>query len=119
MFKNLLYFILYFFVSLLIGNVFISLFNNFNIINKNIFNIISFIFPLFLIIINSYLLGKKSNKKGFLEGLKFGGIITFTFLLITIITNNFSPKVLIYYIILIISSVMSSTIGINNKEKNA
>ena len=118
MLKKILFTTLYYFISLLIGNILITLLSYFNIINNNITNIISFLYPLILIIINSFLLGKTTLKKGYLEGLKFGLLISIIFLLITIITNNFNPKILIYYIIIITSSTLSSMIGINHKEKN-
>ena len=118
MLKNLLYTYLNFFISLLIGNLIVTIINYFNILSHNIINIITFIYPLILIIINSYYLGKKTNKKAFLEGLKFSSVIVTIFLIITLLTNSFKIKILIYYLILIISSIISSSIGINKKERN-
>ena len=117
--KKLLYSWLYFFISLLIGNIFITILSYFNILNNSIINILDFILPITLIIINSYLLGKKTTKKGFLEGLKYSSFIVTIFLIITILTNNYNPKIFIYYMIIIICLIMSSTFGINIKEKNA
>lgn len=119
MFKNLLYSLLYFVIALLIGNIFITIFSYFNIIGNNIINIIDYMYPLIVTIVCSFFLGKKALKKGFLEGLKFGLIISIIFLVITIITNNFEGKVLIYYLVIILSSIMSSSFGINICKKNA
>ncbi|MBR3161481.1 MAG: TIGR04086 family membrane protein [Bacilli bacterium] len=116
MLKKQLFQILHFIINILISNIIITILNYFNILNNNIINILNFILPLILIIINSYLLGKKTNKKGYLEGLKFGTIISSIFLSITLITNNYNIKVFIYYIIIIISSILSSTMGINKKK---
>ena len=118
MLKNLLYTCLNFFISLLIGNLFITILSYFNILNNSTINILTFIYPLIIIIINSYLLGKKAIKKGFLEGLKLSSIIVTVFLIITLFTNNYKNKILIYYLILLISSIISSSIGINKQERN-
>ena len=118
MLKKILFILLYFFISLMLGNVLITILSFFNILSNNIINIIIFIYPLLLVIIYSFLLGKSAPKNGLIEGLKFGGIISIMFLLISFITNNFSPKIFIYYIIIISSASLSSMFGINYKEKN-
>ena len=119
MFKNLLFSLLYFFIGILIINLFLTVFSYFNLIGDNVINVLYFFLPLGLVLMCSYLLGKKSEKKGFLEGLKLGGIICLVFLFITFMGHEFSVKVFIYYIVIIITSIMGSSIGINNKEKNA
>ena len=119
MFKNLLYSLLYFLLELLIINLFLTIISYFNLIGNKVINVLCFLLPLVLVIVNSYMLGRKSEKKGFLEGLKFGGIISLVFLLITFIGHEFSFRVLIYYLVIIVGSIMGSTVGINNKEKNA
>lgn len=61
--------------------------------------------------------GKKTSKKGYLEGLKYGGIIVgVLFLLNLIFYRNFNLYILLYYLIVIASSTIGSMIGINLKH---
>lgn len=58
--------------------------------------------------------GKKTSKKGYLEGLKLGGILSLVLLLINIIFfRHFDLYVVMYYLILVVSAVIGSMIGIN------
>ena len=66
--------------------------------------------------ISGFIVGKKSNKKGWLEGLKVGLL----FFLILILSNilfikDFSFKIIIYIFILILPSMVGSMIGILKK----
>ena len=116
MFKNILFSIINFITSLLIANIFITILSYFNIINNSLINILNFIIPIILITINSFILGTKTNKLGLIEGLKFGSIISILFLIINIITKNNHYKTFIYYIIIVLTSLLSSIIGINKKK---
>ena len=116
MIKNLFIYILYGIISILISTIILTIFNYFNIFPSNIIKILKLIIPLICISINCYLLGKKSIKKGYLEGMKFGGIITLLFILIALITKTFKPKSFIYYLIILLTSTLSSMIGINKKK---
>lgn len=116
MIKNLLMSILYFVIFIIIATLILTIFNYFNIFSTNTIKILKFIIPILGIIINSYLLGKKSIKKGYLEGLKFGGTIIFIFTIITLITKSFNTKCLVYYLILLLTASLSSMIGINKKK---
>lgn len=95
----------------------LTIFNYFNIINNNITNALKLIIPIISIIIGSYKLGKRSNQKGYLEGIKFGSV----FLILTIIFNlivksNFEWKNIIFYIIIILSSMIGAMIGIQKNK---
>lgn len=91
--------------------------NYFNIINSKIMIISKIIIPLFSLVLGGYLMGKGTEKNGWLEGLKLGLIIT----ALTFIGNLiFSPKLilkdLIFYTLLLISSMFGGMIGINRKK---
>lgn len=116
MIKNLFTSILYFIIFIITATFILTLFNYFNIFNTNTIKVIKFLIPLLGIIVNSYQLGKKSIKKGYLEGLKFGSSIILIFMLITLITKSFNTKVFIYYTIILLTSTLSSMIGINKKK---
>ena len=118
MFRKILNSFSIFFIIILIGTFIITLLNYFNIMNNKIISIIRFIIPMISMIISSYKLGKTSEKKGYLEGLKFGSIIIFIFILFVILLDKLEFKSIIYYGILLLTSIISSTIGINRKLKS-
>ena len=116
MLKNYLISLGYFFTILLISTLIQTILYYFNILNTNIISIIKLLIPIISISIASYKLGTKSKQKGYLEGIKIGITIIGIFTIITLLTDKLSIKSLIYYLILIISSILSSMIGINKKK---
>lgn len=94
----------------------VTLLNYFNIINDSILNILTYIIPFISFFIGAFILGTKSNIKGFLEGLKFSLIFILLFVLINLLLKNkFNLGSIIFYLIIIISSVTGSILGINKK----
>lgn len=61
--------------------------------------------------------GKKASKRGYLEGLKIGGIVALgLFLLNLIFYRVFNLYIFLYYLLTIASSTIGSMIGINTKR---
>lgn len=118
MVKKILNSCLWFFIILVTGTLVVTLLNYFNIINSKIISIVKFILPIISMFISSYKLGKVSNKNGYLEGLKLGSIIILIFMLLVIILDSLELKSIFYYLILLLTSAMSSMIGINKKKAN-
>ena len=108
-----------FFIIIFIGTLIITTLNYFSIINNKTISVIKFLIPIIATIISSYRLGKLSEKKGYLEGIKFGGIIVLIFVLLVISLDKLEIKNIIYYGILLLTSIISSTIGINRKKLRA
>ena len=109
--------ILYIFISILLFTILIGTLSCFNILGNNpikIFELIAIIVSTF---IGGFYLGKNSTKRGFLEGLKIGlFMVIFLFCLKFFGFNeNFSISSLIFYIIIFISPIIGSVIGINKK----
>lgn len=68
-------------------------------------------------LISGFTIGKKTSKKGYLEGLKLGLIICSILLLLNaILYRTFSLYLLIYYIVILSSTTIGSMIGINLKH---
>ena len=107
-----------FFGSFLILNIIITILTYFNLLNINIIKILKIIIIIISLSISGIYLGLNSNKKGYIEGLKLGGIIILIFILLTIIFKNivFNKYTIIYYMIILIIEVLSSMIGINKKK---
>ena len=105
------------FLSLLIGIIIITMLNYFNIIGINISNISKILIIVISIFLGGFTLGKLSIKKGYLEGLKYGFIITIMFFLLNlIITKNIKIRLIILYIIINITSILGSMFGILNNK---
>lgn len=109
--KLYIYFI--FIGIIFISTIVLSLFNLFGI-SKSITNILSIIIMIITFIIMGFLKGKSSANKGYFQGLKIGSI--FILILFFISFFNFSFKSLLYYLILLLSSVFGAMIGINKKS---
>lgn len=115
MLKNYLKYFSILLISIIIPIFILTIFNYFEIINNT--NILKLIITLISIFINSFFLGKNSKSKGYIEGLKFGIIfIIFITLFNLILVNKFSLKIIIYYLLILITSMVGSTIGINKKN---
>lgn len=103
-------------VGIMLFLTFIStLFNYINLFNNSIMNIIKIIIPIISMLIGGFIIGKKTGKNGWLEGLK----LSIIFIIILTIFNylgldhKISLKTVIYYLILIISTIFGSIIGVN------
>lgn len=99
--------------------LFITIFSYFNIINEKTTNIFLLISSIIAIFVGGLIIGKNSNKKGWLEGLKLSIIIIILYLLFSFLGLNYHFKIsnFIYYLILVISSSLGSMIGINKKSQ--
>lgn len=88
-------------------------------VNSSITNLLIFIFNISLFFIFGIKSGKRANNKGYLAGLKIGGLFLLLLIIINLFTNRviFSISTLIYYIILILASVLGGMLGINKKEQ--
>lgn len=116
--KNVSISILYIIISILILTFITTLFSYFNIIGEKTVSIFKIIVPIISLFIGGFYIGKRSTKKGWFEGLKLGLIfiillIIFEFLALDI---SFKGRNILYYIIIIISSMFGSMIGISMKK---
>ncbi|MBE6147583.1 MAG: TIGR04086 family membrane protein [Firmicutes bacterium] len=110
--------LLYIFIPLLILNALISIFYYFGIIPSNIINYFKLVISCISMLIGGVYIGIKSNKKGWLEGIKVGFIVIILYFIISylVFDSGISIKTLLYYLILLISSMLGSIIGINLKK---
>lgn len=107
---------IYTIITILIGTILLTIFNYFNILNGLPLKIIMLMIPIIGMFIGSFKIGKASNKKGYIEGLKYGGIWVILLLVINLITKNFTLTSIIYYVVLLILSAFASILGINKKK---
>ena len=118
--KNFLKSLLISIISFLVLTLFVTIFNYFNLLSINGMNISKIIIPIISMLIGSFYLGTTVKNKGWLEGIKFSVLIILLLIIINllILKNGFEIKNLIYYIIILVSSMVGSMIGINRVEEN-
>lgn len=112
--KSVLFSLLFMLLSLL----FLSTLYYFDILKSGLVTYLRPIIILLITFISSYQLGKKAIKNGYLEGIKFGAILIFSFIAISIIFFNSSIRlrIILYDIIIMSVSILGSMIGINKKS---
>ena len=116
--KKILKFMGLFFILLLSGALIFTIIDYFSLINIKVISILRFIYPILCLFIVSYRLGRCSFKKGYIEGLKMGGMIIFVFTVFILLFSQYQIKTLLYDVILLLTSTLGSMIGINRKKNN-
>ena len=116
MLKNYGFSILIVIGSILGINLITTILSYFNLISPKVISIMGFVLLLISMFVSSFMLGTKSKQKGYLEGLKLGGIIVLIFILLVILLDKFMIKSLIYYAIIMLVSVLGSMLGINRRK---
>ena len=116
--KKLGYSLIYIIPSLLVLTFIVTLLSYFNIISDKIVSIFKIIIPIISLLIGGYYIGKNSNKKGYIEGLKLGLIFSIILIIFNFLAfeHSFKLKYVLFYIIIIISSMLGSMIGVNKKR---
>ena len=107
----------YTFATIFVGTFILTILNYFNIVTTNFTNITKLIILIFSIFIGSFILGKKSLKKGYIEGIKYSIVFIVLLVIINLLfVKEFNVKSIIYFLIIIISSTFGSMLGINKKR---
>ena len=106
-------------IIILLLSLIFSLFNLGGLMNFNTTSILFMILMIMIFLIIGYRFGKNAVKKGYIEGLKIGFCLILVLLFINVVfyKSNFSLERIIYYIVLILSSIMGSMLGINRQDK--
>lgn len=106
--------------SLLVLTFIMTIFNYFNLFSNNIVSVLKIIIPIVSLFIGGFLIGKKSSKKGWLEGLKLSLIFIIILILFNLLGlgNKIELKNILYYIIIIISCMFGGMLGINKNSSN-
>ena len=106
----------YIFIPVIVIGIIITLLYYFDIIGGNLFKYLTIgIFICSLLFGNTYL-GKNSKEKGLLEVLKIGLGITIFFFIFNFLAfdNGINIRSIIYYLIIILTSMMGAMFGIRN-----
>ena len=88
-----------------------------NTISRTTYQFLKLLILLGSIFISSFILGKTSSKKGYMEGTINGTLIILFFLGVNLIFSKFQIKNILYYFIIFSTSILGSMIG-KEKKKN-
>lgn len=101
---------------ILVFALFLNILNYFDLLNKGMYKAVLVLFLVISIFVGSYNLGNNSKEKGYLNGIYFGIIISILFIILSLLfKENISISSFIYYLIIVITSSIGGTIGINKK----
>lgn len=106
-------------ITLIISlTLFVTLLNYFDFISFNTLSILKILIPLLSIFVGGIYIGRKANKRGFLEGIKFSIIFILLFVIISFILDEvINIKDIIFYLMVLITSVFGSVLGINTVKE--
>jgi putative membrane protein (TIGR04086 family) len=108
------------FTITMIGSALIfSILQYFHLLSVNISHFLSTFLILLLAFAFGIINGKNADKNGYLEGIKIGGLQLITMILLNTIIFGIHFKLgsLLYYISILVLSVIGAMIGINKKKK--
>ena len=106
-----------FFLSVFSYCLILNILYYFDLISDDLLKIFIIILSSISIFISSFILGRKTKSKAYLEGIKFGVISILMMILISFLMfDSFSLGSILYYIIILSFSIFGSIIGINKKE---
>ena len=111
--------LLLFLLILLSSTLLLSLINYFDLLSPKITNILSNMITLITTLWIGYQSGLQTESKGYLEGMKLGGILILTLISLNTIFYGINFKLIswIYYIIIIGICTIGAMIGINKKKE--
>ena len=102
---------------ILLLSSFTTLLYYFNLLSSGVYNIFKLLIPLFSIFITTISFTKQVKEKGWLEGLKLGLLLIIVFITISSFANtSFNIKMMLYYLIILITAILGGMIGINKSE---
>jgi len=104
-------------IMVLIFSFINTIFNYFDVYNYNVYVIISFIIVIISSLISGFIIGQRSLKRGWLEGIKLGLIIISMSLIVNLFGKFiFNLKTVIFYLVVFVSSILGSMVGIQKKK---
>lgn len=108
----------YEFILILIFTLIYTILYYFNITSNSLNNALKIISFILIFVLTGIRIGRLSNKKGWLEGLKIALITIVIFLGLSLLFKyKINIKEIIYYLITIVTLVLYSMIGINFKKQ--
>ena len=100
-------------------SLWVALFRYYRILSANGLKYAYLVIPMIALIIGGFSVGRKTNEKGYLESIKIGLIylVIVSILSFLVFKEPFQIKVIVYDIILLLTAMLGSMIGINFKKR--
>ena len=107
-------------LSILIITLILTTFYYYDLISTDTYKYLKIGTLIITLLLNSIVIGKNSIKNGYLDGIKLGIMLIIFCTLVTIMNKSISIKLILYNIIILITTTFGSIIGINTMkiEKN-
>lgn len=107
-----------FLLCLVLGSAIISVFYYF-LFSSKVVNVISFVYLLLVFFIFGFKGGKKAEAKGFIAGLKIGGlfVLCLFFFHLLFFLSSFKWMSILYYFLLLMACIFGAMAGINTKKE--
>ena len=106
------------FSIILIAALTLAIFCYYTNIDNGFISFLKLAIPIISIFVSSFILGKKANKKGFIEGLKIALLfIVIVFIISLLVKAKLGLNTFLYYLLIALTSMLVASIGINKKEK--
>lgn len=116
--KNLGRSLLFVLVISIVLTFIITVFSYFNIFSDNLTKVFKLLTPIIGVFTGGIVMGRRTTKKGFIEGIKLALIIDTILIIISLITSSLKIESILFYLILAISTIFGSIIGIQKKVKS-
>ena len=89
-----------------------------NLLGIESYKIMILIFMGIISLLSGFIIGKKTDKKGYINGLILGlSLSIFFFIFSLLFKNSYKIDTLLYYLIIIVFTTFGSMIGIQKKEE--
>lgn len=110
--------LLYVFIPIFVFTIIITLLYYFNLLGSTAISYLKLFSILISVLIGGIYIGSKACKKGWLEGIKIGLEVIVLLFLISYLgfDKGLGIKTILYYILILTSSMLGSMIGINRKK---
>lgn len=115
--KNFITPLIFSFLFIIISTLVITILNYFNILNYSLSTYSKLIFTILAFFIGGIKIGNRRQNKRWFEGTKFGLIIILFMIIISLILKAFNYKSIVYYIILLFSSIIGSMLAIKKETR--
>ena len=103
---------MYYFILLIFYLLIISIFYYFELFNYKTVSIINYTINLLLFFLLGFKISHLEHKRGYLNGFLASIILIIVFSIITLISSNFGISNLVYYLSLILSSMLGGIFGV-------
>ena len=104
------------FISIIMLSLMLCILNYFSIVSYNLNTICKKLIPIISIFIGNFYLGKKTEKKAYLEGLKTGTAYIIILFFLSLILDNFKFINILSYIVILLFSSISTITSMNLKK---